>query len=177
VPDDNMPHLAKHAALGSAAVQAEIAVLRHRIDAPTKRDQSVRRLVSILYGADAVASLLACDVLGSRGGADAVVPLVETVLWSDPDGGALQRELRVSALAGLRELAPDDDMVVSTFMAASRDPDPDVAWPAVSALGDCMDSRRRAIRALASCLGHDDLRVRGAARTSLGRLTGQARAA
>ena len=165
-----MPHVAKRHQRGSS-LPVEVCKLRRRLLLePGARDVLVARLVELLYGPDAAASLLACDVLGQLGGPEGLLPLVETVLWSDPDGGELQRELRIAALEGLRAVAADDDIVVSTFLAASRDPDPEIARTATAALGDCDANAPRARRALMSCLEHRDDRVRRAARHSLSRL-------
>ena len=165
-----MPDVAKRHRRGSS-LPSEVSRLRRLLLLePEARDEASARLAELLYGPDAAASLLACDVLAQLGGPAQVLPLVETVLWSDPDGGELQRELRIAALEGLRAGALDDDTVVSTFLAASRDPDPEIAWLAAAALGDCRANAARASRALVPCLEHDDGRVRRAARRSLTRL-------
>ncbi|MEQ9320903.1 MAG: HEAT repeat domain-containing protein [Polyangiaceae bacterium] len=165
-----MPHVAKRHRRGSSLPSEVSALRRQLLLDPEARERVLTRLVAILYGADAAAALLACDVLAQLGGPACMLPLVETVLWSDPDGGELQRELRIAALEGLRSAAADDDTVVSTFLAASRDPDPEIAWLAAAALGDGRATAARASRALVPCLEHGDGRVRRAARRSLTRL-------
>lgn len=167
-----MPHVAKHFQSASAP-QTEVCRLRRRLlTEPVAREKVLDQLLVILYGPDAAAALLACDVIAQLGGPAGLISLVETVLWNDPDGGDLQRELRIAALEGLRAAAPDDDMVMSTFLASSRDPDPEIAWAAVEALGHCRVNADRATRALQLCLDHPDGRVRRTAFRSLTRLSG-----
>jgi HEAT repeat protein len=132
----------------------------------------IPQLLSALHGGDYVASLLAIDRLVDHGGEDAVVPLIEAVFSNDAGGGSLSRALRCRALSALAQIAPDDDMVVGTFLAISRDPDPRVASVAIEALTACRAHSARAVTALRPCLDHDDTRVRSAARGALSQLLG-----
>ncbi len=153
-------------------MQAQACDLRRELDAGRMAaDQAIPSLVQLLCGRDFVASMLALSLLAEHGDLDAVIPLVETVLCSDPEDGYLTRALRCRALWALRRLAPNHDMAVATFVAASRDPDPLVATAAAEALAYSDLQSSRAAQALRPCLGHADNQVRETARWALSQLS------
>ena len=162
-----MPH--KHKSLSPTPVTLDPVTLRDALADPFRREAVVAELVAILYGEDGLAAIAACGWLAVSRSHQAILPLVETVLWSEAEA-PIERRLRLAAVEALRHLAPGDEMVVSTFLAASRDPDTVLAAEATRALGDCRAHAARAMRALTPCLEHRDQRVRRAARASLSRL-------
>jgi hypothetical protein len=166
-----MPHGLKtyHGAFTSR--QAQACTIRRELDAERLTTQvAMPQLLSLLYGGDFVASMLALSLLAEHGDERAVIPLVETVLCCDPEDGYLTRALRCRAIWALRRLAPNDDMAVATFVAASRDPDPEVATEATEALAYSDRQAGRAAQALRPCLAHADAQVRDTARWALCRL-------
>jgi HEAT repeat protein len=166
-----MPHRPKTYHGAFTALQAQACELRQQLDAARlSPEQAMPSLVRLLYGRDFVASMLALSLLAEHGDLDAVVPLVETVLCCDPEDGYLTRALRCRAIWALRQLAPNHDMAVATFVAASRDPDCHVATAAAEALAYSDLQASRAAQALRSCLAHTDTQVRETARWALSRL-------
>ncbi|MBW2459500.1 MAG: HEAT repeat domain-containing protein [Deltaproteobacteria bacterium] len=166
-----MPHRAKTYHGVFTAMQAQVCDLRRQLDAGRMAtDQAMPSLIQLLYGRDFVASMLAISLLAEHGDLAAVVPLVETVLCSDPGDGYLTRALRCRAIWALRRLAPNHDMAVATFVAASRDPDSHVANAAAEALAHANLQAGRAAQALRPCLSHADTQVRDTARWALSQL-------
>lgn len=166
-----MPHRAKTYHGAFTAMQAQACHLRQQLDAGRLgTDEAMPSLLQLLYSRDFVASMLALSLLAEHGDLGAVIPLVETVLCSDPEDGYLTRALRCRALWALRRLAPNHDMAVATFVAASRDPDPPVATAAAEALAYSDLQSGRAAQALRPCLSHADTKVREMARWALSQL-------
>jgi hypothetical protein len=95
---------------------------------------AVAPLAAILYGPDYTASTLAAELLGRTGAEEAVVPLVETVLFGDGAEPFWNRRMRLAALASLAALESDDEMVVAAFAAARHDSDAEVAAAAAALL-------------------------------------------
>ncbi len=166
-----MPHGLKTYHRVFTTMQSEACTLRRELDAGRlTAAEALPHLLRLLYGGDFVATMLALSLLAEHGDDRAVVPLVETVLCADPADGYLSRALRCRAIWALRRLAPNDDMAVATFVAASRDPDAHVATAAAEALAYSDQQTSRAAQALRPCLGHADAQVRDTARWALSQL-------
>jgi hypothetical protein len=121
----------------------------------------------LLYGPDLEASLVAAAALGRSGRSRALVCLVDTVFYADPDAPEVASRVRRAAIDALAELDPDDDFAIGAFIAASRDPQRDVAERAIAALSRCRIQRGRAARALGPFLHDRDPCRRGAAGRAL----------
>ncbi len=99
-------------------------------------EDAVPELVTLLFCADYTVSVVATATLGTHGGKDAVLPLVETVLWASADTGSHQdryfvRQLRCAAVNALKRHT-DDATAVNALRAATWDPDPEVAGTAAA---------------------------------------------
>jgi hypothetical protein len=151
--------------------QAAACSLRQRIaQGLVQGERAVADACAVLYDGDYTASTLAAELLGLSGSSAAIAPLVETVLHADAAEAFACRRLRITAIAALVRLAPDDDMAVGAFIAASRDPDQQVAIAAIGALAQTREQVRRALLAVAPCVHHAVPAVRRAAQRALAEL-------
>lgn len=180
-----MRHVPKRHTADATASRAAAALL-HAVDRRARdphawpslqREEREEDLVALaerlLCGADFGASLMAATALSRialttpRERERAVVALVDTIFFSDPDAPDLASLLRRAAIDALARLDPDDELAIGAFIAASRDPDRAVAERAIAALARCRSHRGRALRALGPFLHDPDPGRRGAAGRAL----------
>jgi hypothetical protein len=123
-----MRHLEKTYRVHFTRAQERVCTLRRRLAAGLlPPGEAMTDLVAILYGEDYTASVIAALALGEHGTADAIVPLVETLLWSDDDHRFLSRQLRCAALHALDRIGRGDDLAENALFAARWDHDSEVA--------------------------------------------------
>jgi hypothetical protein len=159
-----MRHVPKRPTADATASRAAAALLHATAPFDDARLALAERL---LYGGDLGASVSAAAALGRSRRARAVMPLVDTVFYADPEAPGAARLLRATAIDALADLDPDDDFAIGAFIAASRDPDQAVAERAIAALARCRDQRGRALRALGPFLHDPDPGRRSAAGRAL----------
>ena len=147
VKRQTMRHVDKTYCVSFTPSQSSACRLRRRIQAGLAMPEyAVPELVELLYGEDYTASTVAADVLGELGRPEAVLPLIETVLWNDAESRYFNRRLRCAAIEALLRLGPTDDLVSRTLQAATHDPDPEIREAAKAAL----ESPRRDIAVAAA---------------------------
>lgn len=176
-----MRHADKTFRLNFTIEQDRACTLRRRLCAGLiATAEAAPELIEILYADDYTASLVAARTLGEHACADGILPLIESALLIDREQRYFSRQLRSTALEALGRIeAPPDlaSMVLNTFVAATRDPEPAVVAVALDLLAASGADPKRAAPAIVPCLEHDDVDVKTSARHALATLQGAQTAA
>ncbi len=170
-------HLDKTFRISFTSMQDRACTLRRRLAAGLSAADGIAELIGILYGDDFTASTVAATTLGDHGSEQAILPLVETVLWTDPEQMYFSRQLRSAAIVALGKLDVPDDLatiVAHTLLAATRDRDPVIVRDALDGLVDMRSAGATdttiAISSLRACLAHEDAAVKASARRAMSAL-------
>lgn len=128
-----MRHSEKTYRVHFSPAQERACKLRRRLAAGLlSPERAMPDLVELLYGDDYTACTVAAQVLGEHGGPEAILPLIDTLLWHDEEQRYFSRQLRCAAVEALERLGRDNEMAANAILAARWDPDPAVAERATS---------------------------------------------